>query len=318
MYHQPKVSVIIPAYNSEKFVNKAFESVTRQSLTELQIILIDDGSTDQTPVLFQQFKMQDNRVEVITHKTNQGLGAARNSGIKAARGEYISFLDSDDYLHLNFLESLYEKAKSEKLDILQAQYIKHINDNKTVFPKNMIPFAQAVSGISYYREGIMIEPQAWAKLWKTSFINKHQLQFASGYYEDMIMVHRAFALSKRVNNILLPGYHYIVHNQSITGQTTTTRHLHDYMTALNGLQALFMQKELVEPQSGFPASFGMFLVRLCRMTHSLDKKETKQIKEFIRKMTARYGKIIRKNNNLPWIKRQIIGRYPCRYAQMKK
>ncbi len=319
MYHKAKVSVIIPVYNGEKTLNKAVDSVLNQSLAELQIILIDDGSTDKTPVLLQQYKMSDNRIETLTHSKNQGLGAARNSGIKLATGEYLFFLDADDYLHLNFIESLYDKARKENLDILQGQYVKHRDEKKEIFPKKMIPFARPVSGVEYYNEGVLIEPQAWAKLWKTDFVKSNQLKFESGYYEDLIFSHRAFYQAQRVNNLILPGYHYIVHNNSITGQNLTTKHIHDYQKALNGLQALFMMDDLIKNTSGFPASFALYMSHLCQMAIKMNTQETlKNTKKFISELINKYGKIIRSNKRLDWKKRQLLGRNPCLYAQLKK
>jgi len=318
MYHKAKVSVIIPVYNNEKTLSKAIDSVINQTLHSLQIILVDDGSTDRTPVLLQQYKMSDNRIEVITHSKNMGLGAARNTGIKQATGEYIAFLDSDDYLHLNFLESLFEKAQAENLDILQAQYIKHYSDKKEIFPENIIPFAQAVSGIEYYNEGILIEPQACAKLWKKEFVKKHNLQFSIGYYEDIIFTHQAFALAQRVNNLVFPGYHYIIHSTSITGQKISDKHINDYQMALTGLQALFMNTELINRTSSFPVSFALYLSKLCQMLTAINDEEIKiKILNFIDAMVKKYGKIIRNNKRLSWNKRQLLGRNPCLYARLK-
>jgi len=319
MFHKPKVSVIIPSYNSEKHLQKAVDSVINQTLKQIEIILIDDGSTDKTATLLQQYKMKDNRVEVYTHPKNLGLGPARNTGIKQANGEYISFLDSDDYFHLNFLESLYEKASAEDLEILQAQYVIHASDEKKVLPQDMIPFAHPISGIDYYNEGILIEPQAWSKLWKTDFFKKHNLAFATGYYEDMMMVHDAFSKAEKVNNLIFPGYHYILHKNSITGQQLTAKHINDYKNVVQNLQALFMNSHLTKQSSSFPVSYGLYLVHLCNMAQKLNQDELlTEVKEFIKNLLQKYGSFIRKNKNLQWQKRYLLSKSPCLYAKLKK
>jgi len=319
MYHKPKVSVIIPCYNSEKFLKKAVDSVRKQSLEEIEIILIDDGSTDKTSTLLQSYKMEDNRIEIISHSKNQGLGAARNNGISNANGEYLFFLDSDDYIHPNFLESLYDKAQTENTDILQAQILIHHNDTKEIYPKDLIPFKQPVNGIEYYNEGIFIEPKACGKLWKTAFIKDNNLQFSNTYYEDIFMVFQAFVLAKRINNILLPGYHYIINKNSITGRKITSKHVVDYQTALINLQNLFKHDDITGKTSSFPASYGLYLVKLCQMAQDIDDVELfASIKDFVKKMINLYGKHIHINRNLPYLKRKLMVSQPCLYGKLKR
>ena len=318
MYHKPKVSVIIPAFNSQDFIQKAFDSAKQQTLQEIEIILVDDGSIDKTFTLLQHYKMEDNRVEVVQHSKNKGLGEARNSGIDKATGEYLFFLDSDDYIHPNTLEVMYEKAKEEDLDILQAQYIKHKGNVKEIFPKNLVPFSKGISGLDYYLEGILVCPQAPAKLWKASFVKSNNLRFDTGYYEDLSMVHYAFSIAEKVNNLIFPGYHYIDRKQSITGQQVTEKHISDYMQAIQRLQQLFMHDKLISNQSSLSASFGMYLVTLCLMVQAMpDKVMCNEVRQFEREMLKKYGKYIRKNKNLPFAKRFFITQKPCWYAKFK-
>ncbi len=319
MYHKTKVSIIIPAYNSEKYIQKAFDSVHEQTLTNIEIIFIDDGSTDKTAHLLQEYKMTDNRVQVITHPKNMGLGAARNSGMAKARGEYIFFLDSDDYIHPNALEVLYEKSQSEELDILQAQHIEHQGNTKKLLPKNIIPFTKAIDGITYYNEGVFIEPKACAKLWKTDFIRQHNLQFSKGYYEDMAMIFYAFSIAKRVNNLMFPAYHYIIRNNSITQQKPCKKHLIDFMQALSATQEIFMKQQLTAKTSSFPASFGLFLVKLNEMSLLTNQKDLQyQTQDFTNRMLNKYAKYIRQNKQLSIWKRILIAKSPFLYARLKK
>jgi glycosyltransferase involved in cell wall biosynthesis len=318
MYHKPKISVVIPCYNSEKFVDKAIDSVLRQSLNEIEIILVNDGSNDKTSIILQQYKMEDNRIEVVSHGKNQGLGAARNSGMAVASGEYIFFLDSDDYLHPNFLESLYDKALQENLDILQAQFIIHTNENKEIYPKDLIPFLQPVNGIQYYNEGIFVEPKACGKLWKNSFIKENNLQFSNGYFEDMLMVHKAFFLAKRINNIILPGYHYIIRKESIS-QSLNKKHIVDYQKVIEELQAVFIYENITKKSSSFPASFGLYVVKLCKMAHQInDEQIYRTVSDFAKSIMNKYKKFIKHNRNLPYLKRKLMTINPCFYGKLKR
>ena len=319
MFYKPKVSVVIPCYNSESYLKKAVDSVLNQSISELQIILVDDGSTDKTPVLLQQYKMQDNRVEVVTHPKNMGLGPARNSGIKIAGGEYLFFLDSDDYIHPNSFEVLYDKAQAEQLDILQAQHMVHENGNKTLMPPDLPLFPQAVTGIQYFNSGFLIEPKACAKLWRTEFIKKHNLQFATGYYEDIAMVFQAFAMAERVNNIAFPAYHYIIRQNSITQQTVTPAHIAGFKQSLIDMQGLFMRPELTGKQSAFTAGFFLYLKELSALAlQTRDASIVNETKDFVNQMAGKYAKFLSGNRLLPVSKRVLLKKSPFLYAQLKK
>ena len=128
---QPKVSVIIPIYNTGKYLPECVESVRNQSLHELEIILVDDGSPDNVPVLCDEFAKQDKRIKVV-HKKNEGLGFARNSGLDEATGEFVSFIDSDDFISHDMMEKLYLTAKKYDADEVRSGTIFYNNGKKTL------------------------------------------------------------------------------------------------------------------------------------------------------------------------------------------
>ena len=114
---QPKISVIIPVYKVEKYLDRCVNSVLNQTLKDIEVILIDDGSPDGCPAMCEEYKKKDNRVRVI-HKENGGLGYARNSGLEIATGEYIAFVDSDDFIEEDMYESLYSDAIKYNADVV--------------------------------------------------------------------------------------------------------------------------------------------------------------------------------------------------------
>lgn len=122
-----KLSVIIPCYNVEQYLDRCLDSVTHQSYDNLEIILIDDGSTDNTGELCDKWSKQDSRIKVI-HKNNEGLGLARNSGLKVATGNYIAFVDSDDYIDMTMYEKLMNKALVKEADIVYCGHYKQLNN----------------------------------------------------------------------------------------------------------------------------------------------------------------------------------------------
>ena len=128
---QAKVSVIIPIYNTEKYLAECVESVRNQSLREIEIILVDDESPDNAPVLCNEFAKQDRRIKVV-HKKNEGLGFARNSGLEEATGEFVSFIDSDDFISHDMMEKLYLTAKKYDADEVRSGTVFYNNGKKTL------------------------------------------------------------------------------------------------------------------------------------------------------------------------------------------
>lgn len=125
---KPKVSVIVPIYNVEKFLSQCLDCLINQTLKDIEIICVNDGSTDNSLQILEEYSQKDERIKII-NQANGGLSSARNSGIKIAQGEFIGFLDSDDYLDLNFYESLYSRAKDTNSDIVTCEYIYKITNN---------------------------------------------------------------------------------------------------------------------------------------------------------------------------------------------
>lgn len=119
--NQPKVSIIVPIYNVEKYLDRCVQSLMHQTLKDIEIILVDDGSPDNCPAMCDEYAKQDNRIKVV-HKKNAGLGMARNSGIEVAMGEYIAFLDSDDYTETSAYETYYKYSENGRYDIVYAGY----------------------------------------------------------------------------------------------------------------------------------------------------------------------------------------------------
>lgn len=114
---KPKVSIIIPVYNSENYLDKCISSILKQTLNEIEIILVDDGSTDKSEVICKKYKDSDNRVKFV-RKKNGGVSSARNCGVSIAEGEFITFVDSDDYIESNMCEKLYTSAIENKCDVI--------------------------------------------------------------------------------------------------------------------------------------------------------------------------------------------------------
>lgn len=185
----PKVSIIIPCYNQEKFLQQALEGLQRQSLTDYECIIVDDGSTDSSAMVAQRFSEQDRRFRLVK-KSNGGTASARNAGLREATGEYIQFLDADDDLHPKKLEMQTRKMEQEHWDFSYTEYLHFREQNGQRTLVSHIGFTTRVTGslllTLLVRYGVDFSVPPIAFLYKRDFLRKHALQFTEEirYRED--------------------------------------------------------------------------------------------------------------------------------------
>lgn len=215
-----KVSVIMPIYNAYAYLRPAIESVLDQTLGEIEIICVDDGSTDKSLAILKEYQTRDDRVRIIT-ETNAGPGMARNKGISRARGEYLAFLDADDFFEPTMLEEMYTLAKNKELDVALVEYDIY-NDCAAKFetaPTCEHAHIYAESGVSSKSEapdGIFTSTtgSAWNKLFKKSFVVEKNLLFLPDVkmYEDVYFVVCALSLAERVGKVFKTLMHHRVYS----------------------------------------------------------------------------------------------------------
>lgn len=205
--YTPKVSVIIPVYNVEEYLRECLDSIVKQTLREIEIICVDDGSTDNSLGILKEYALKDNRITVITQK-NLHAGVARNAGLAVARGEYLSFLDSDDFFELNMLEEMYEKAHQEMLDVIICkckifdEIEKKIDENKfnytlheEYFTKNIVAAVEIKNKIFQICQG-----WAWDKLFNRNFVLKYRVKFQNIINtNDAYFVYLLLCLAKKIS-----------------------------------------------------------------------------------------------------------------------
>lgn len=203
-----KVSVIIPVYNAEKYLKECLDSVISQSLKEIEIICIDDGSTDNSLEILKEYTQNDNRIIVLQQK-NSGAGVARNRGLKIAKGEYLSFLDSDDFFDKQMLMKSYCEAVKHNADIVMFRHNRYDegNDkfyrlshmmNPNNFPKIEIFNVEDMESNFYFS----IYGWTWDKLFKKSLINNYNLRFQTvRIYNDMFFTYSAVVAATKIRYI---------------------------------------------------------------------------------------------------------------------
>lgn len=131
-----KVSVVVPVYNVEEYLERCIESIRNQTLEDIEIILVDDGSPDNCPKICDEFAEKDSRIKVV-HKKNAGVAAARNSGLEIATGEYIAFVDSDDYIDKNMYQRMMEKVQEYDCDLVMCDCVKEYGDHQEIYTHNI-------------------------------------------------------------------------------------------------------------------------------------------------------------------------------------
>ena len=214
-----KICVVVPVYNVEKYISRCVNSIINQTYNNLEIILVDDGSSDKSGILCDEFSKKDNRIMVI-HKKNGGLSSARNAGIDKCTAKYIMFVDSDDYLADDAVEYLYDNLKENNCKISICDfYIYHdneeiINDKSNLCGK-VIGSDEALLKMINYRESVY--PNASNKLY--SFDLFDDIRYPDGkLYEDMIVMASLFILSERNYYGKEKKYFYYMRSDSITNQ----------------------------------------------------------------------------------------------------
>ncbi len=166
-----KISIIVPMYNSEKHIKKCLESILNQTYEDFELLLINDGSTDITESIIKKY--DDDRIKYYKNE-NQGIGKARNYGIEKSKGEYIVFIDSDDYVEKTMLEKLINKIESDKLDIVICDYYRK-NKNR-IKEEKLISFEN--TSIKDNEEVLLkINLSVWNKIFRKSLITKNKLKF---------------------------------------------------------------------------------------------------------------------------------------------
>ena len=232
---EPSVSIIVAAYNSEKYITKCLASIINQTFNNIEIIVIDDGSTDETGKLIDKVLSGDERSRVI-HQDNQGVSRARNEGIALASGEYLFFCDADDWLEVDAISSLYSVAKKENLDIL---YFDHFRDSKSesrrikLFPESFVSrndttvndalcaaalyVPSANFKTKYFSKVLYGGGAAWKYILRRQVVLANKVRFDSrldGMMEDAIFSYDVIKCCVNVGYISQPMYHYLVHDNS--------------------------------------------------------------------------------------------------------
>lgn len=213
----PLISVIVPVYNADGFLDRCISSILDQSFSDFEVIFVDDGSTDSSIKTIGRFAHSDSRITLERHAENSGPGAARNTGIAKSRSTYLAFVDSDDHIDRNLLEILFAAADRGTFDIVESG-CRAVDENSNILWDYM-PTAKKVTNLKDMPNSISLLRE-WGmhqKLWRKSLFTDSNIRFPHGvFWEDIAVIPALVVCARSLAKIDFIGYNYTQHNHSIT------------------------------------------------------------------------------------------------------
>lgn len=278
------VSIIIPVYNIEEFLVKCLDSVVNQTLNNIEIIIINDGSTDNSIQVINDYQSRYSNIIVID-KNNEGPGAARNKGIEIARGKYIGFVDSDDYIEKNMMELLFNEAMEHDLDLVICNFNKvdtidnvlsynnHSSYNNKLFDTNDLIHEFLFNSYE------LIEGFSFNKLYKRSLFETFNIRYPENMkYEDIPTIFNFLINSKKCKYINKCLYHYVQHATSIV-HSKNKENLYDFLKSIKMVENSLKKNNLISNfKNDYLIYAGIKLLNITIQFHDLIKND-KQLKQ---------------------------------------
>lgn len=300
----PKISIIVPIYNVEKYLEKCIKSILNQTFKDFELILVDDGSPDKCGEICEKYKALDSRVRVV-HKSNAGLSAARNTGLDLAKGDFVAFVDSDDYVHKQMYEILYSQIIKDKSDITICDF-EYVYENKNI---DLLQYDDLKKGFNIEtfnkiealeqidkKDGVKFVI-ACNKLYKIELFNV--LRFEEGrIHEDELMAHKIIYKSKKITFINCKLYHYLQRENSITKEHFSLKKL-DALHALKDRMNFYRNKKIknlqITAEFNYINSFFKYYYKVKYSFNDVDREL-----EVLRKDFKKSLKYILKNPRYNW------------------
>ncbi|MDR1467488.1 MAG: glycosyltransferase [Oscillospiraceae bacterium] len=243
----PKISVIVPVYNVEKFLPKCLNSIINQTFKDTEVILVNDGSRDSSGKIAESFA-SFNKNFILINKKNGGLSEARNKGLEIARGDYISFIDSDDYVHPKFLERLHNLMKKHNADIAYCNYFLYFPESKLKICYPLRPIKSIYASENALKKLISantLHSFAWNKLYKRSLFIDNNIKFEKLYFEDIATVPQLFYFANKIAITSKPLYYYTQRKGSILRSMNADK-IDDFVRSYGSILNFLQQHEKYE------------------------------------------------------------------------
>ncbi len=291
MNFDKKISIIIPAYNIAPYIGRCLDSVLEQTYTNLEIIVIDDGSTDNTREIIEEYREKDSRIVAI-YKENTGVSDTRNKGLDIATGDYIGFVDGDDYIENNMYEILINNAIKYDADISHCGYrLKYPTTEFLMHGTNKIVEQDNQQGVIDLLEGKFIEPGIWNKLFSKKCIGDLRLYKDIRYNEDFLFATMAFIKAEKSIFEDKPLYNYMMRPNSATTTEGVSYHkIFDALKVREIITEMFDEGSKIYPVAMISQlSLAIQTYRIIT-TNNLDKRFENEKKDIRNKVKKLYSK----------------------------
>lgn len=215
------ISVIVPVYNVEKYLSRCLESIINQTYKNIEVVCIDDGSPDKSINILKEYEKKDKRIKIIRQE-NKGLSGARNTGIENSKGEYVFFIDSDDYLPKNAIKSLHKEIKKNRSDICIGSYYKTYKNKEIKFSLSNKLYTSFKEYLDYSMKNREFNANVWNKLYKINIIKENKIFFKEKVlYEDLLFTIQYLSYCKKISTLNdAIYYYYLERTDSIVNSVT--------------------------------------------------------------------------------------------------
>ena len=316
-----KLSIIVPVYQVEAHIDECITSILDQTFRDFELILVDDGSLDRCPAICDVYTQKDSRIRVI-HQKNQGLSAARNTGLQAARGDYIGFVDSDDFIEASMYEKLLDNLEREKADISVCGRYKVWGDKKIQEQKsNVYKVMDSAQALALMNTNVLgyFDVAAWDKIYKRSCFKG--IEFPEGKLcEDWFVMYKLFFNARRIVYDSIPLYNYRQRTGSIThGKKVNTMSLEVSLEVLNFVRT--QQPQYVREAQFAYVFAGIGVIDNYIEQSSIDRKSIdavyKKIKPYLQ-TTYRYPGLKGKRKVQLFMVKKAMPLYICCFKWIKR
>ncbi len=310
---EPLITVIVPVYNVEAYLPRCVESIIKQTYHNIEIILVDDGSTDNSGSLCDEFAKKDKRILVI-HQKNAGISAARNSALDLAKGEYIAFIDSDDYISEHMISTLYEKLEQTKADMAICNYHKWLENEEKLLKSKLsiddkVVTKEEAFEFLFCEELSVFMPVAWNKLYRRKLWQ--ELRYPKGRcHEDEYVIHHVLEGCSRVAIVPEEMYYYRIRSGSIMA-TRAISASRDFVNSLLDRRSFFEEKGYKELERRQREQCIRLILWECKKRNNMDS----DTKKFIYEMSKEVRILLKNRKIKGCIGAKIFARMPLFYIR---
>lgn len=252
-----KLSIIVPCYNVAQFLPRCLMSLTNQSLTDMEIICIDDKSTDNTLDVLRDWEKDDLRIRVIENDENMGVGFTRNRGIDLAKGEFVGFVDPDDWIDTDFYKKLIDVAEKTMTPVVCGDIVEH--------PVNGKPFKKKIE----VKKSHYYWMYSWSAVYLREFLSRYNLHFPrlviaeDSVFESSVKVH----MPKPIVHVKGVAYHYFRRVDGANARIWTDKQTQDYISAVNQIVDIFNMADHVSPEDYYMGVIEYYFLHLCNAVY---------------------------------------------------